>query len=155
MLVMCFALMTAAPASADIITGNSAFAEGSLSTATDVPVEPSQDDSDVATSYMHGGSHLFDDAGNVLLVITPSQSVDLFEPREKLRGTPSLFPAGVLDGVGAGVPPASLGNVGNQGGGGTSGLVVTPEPSSLLLLGSGVAVLARRLRRARRERISV
>ena len=151
-LVMCFVVTAASSASADVITGNSAFAAGSIAAPTE-PVAQPEDDSAVATSFMHAGSSLFDDVGSLLLTISPSQSVDLFEPREKLRGKPeSLFPSGVLDGVGAGVPPASLGNCCASGGGSGGGLVVTPEPSSLLLLGSGIAIVARRLRRAQRDR---
>jgi hypothetical protein len=158
-LIACVAVTTSSAVRADAITGTkSAFAATGLS-SSEVEAQQPQADSAVATSFVNDGSGLFDQSGNLLLLITPSQSIDLFEPREKLRGKPggSLLPDGVLDGVGSGVPPGSLGNVGNTccssgGGSGSSGApVVTPEPSTLILLGSGIAIAVRRMRRAQRE----
>ena len=68
----------------------------------------------------------------------------------------SLVPEGVLAGLGSGVPSSSISNVSFQAGGDPVWDVVAavpvPEPSTLLLLASGIAVAARRLSRARREK---
>ena len=151
---------------ADAITGASTGVPPAAGESTTAP-QSADGDSATATSFSVDGLTLFDSSGASVLTITPSQSIDLFAPREKLRGTGSggqwyaadggaLLPDGVLAGLGSGVSASSIGNVGFSAGGGatvTSGgtygiaPTATPEPSTLFLLGSGLAFAVRRLRR--------
>ena len=125
--------------------------------------ETADQDADRAAAYQVAGTTLFDVAGSSLLVISASQSIDLFAPREKLRGvghgSGGLIPDGVITGLGSGVPSASIGNVSFNAGGNPVGSnpagaapVAAPEPSSLILLGSGIAIVARRVARAHHQR---
>jgi hypothetical protein len=145
---------------ADAITGTpsgTVSTEGSV-TASGGNVEG---ESPTATSFTIDGTTLFDPSGTPLLVVSPSQSFDLFAPREKLRGVgSSLVSAGVLAGMGSGVSSKSLSNVSlsqsrdylsGVTSSGSSPASVAAEPSMLLLLACGLALAARRLTRSHRQ----
>jgi hypothetical protein len=136
---------------ADAITGTS---NGVTATAPESSEPTSTTREDQSTAATFNGFTLFDGGGLSLLVITPSRSLDLFG-RDKLRGGGALSD-GVLAGLGSGVSSSSLSNVSFQSGGDPVAVISTvgiataaPEPATLLLLASGIAMAARRLRRAR------
>jgi hypothetical protein len=166
-LLLSFVATVPALVHADAITGSTTTATdvgvtavpyGSSTSTEPTPTTTTSTTSTTTPVPIHTpGTMLFDDAGASLLYITPSQLLDLFTPREKLRDV-SLVPDGVIAGLGSGVPSGAIGNVSfapggdplaNVGPGGAAPLS-TPEPSTLLLMASGMAVAARRLTRLRR-----
>lgn len=141
------------------------------------PASSAESDAANATAARELGAPLFDVTGASLLLITTPQYLNLFEPRDKLRGYgndwtnlgtagggggvsggsgTTLIPDGVLAGLGSGVAPGTIGNIslapGTDPGGGLGTVVPTavPEPSLLVLMASGLAVGARRWLRDRR-----
>ena len=159
-LLLSFTAFASSSVDADAITGTSSGvpSSGGAVTASGGGVEG---DSPMATSFTVAGTTIFDPGGTALLVVLPSQSIDLFEPREKLRGG-SLLSSGVLASLGSGVSSSSLNNAslgpsrdyltGTTSGGGTLGPAsVVPEPSLLLLMSVCFAFAARRVMRAHHE----
>jgi hypothetical protein len=160
-LLLSFTAFASSSVGADAITGTSSGvpSSGGAVTASGGGVEG---DSPMATSFTVAGTTIFDPGGTALLVVSPSQSIDLFEPREKLRGG-SLLSSGVLASLGSGVSSSSLNNASlgpsrdylsgttSSGGSGTGPASVAPEPSVLLLLAFGLALAARRITRSDRQ----
>ncbi len=156
-LLSCFTVVPAI-ASADAITG----IPPSSPTSSSVP---SGGDENLDLTI---GTSLFDESGNPLLQVAPAQFLDLSDQRQKLRwlsngllvsagssglggGSGSLVDQGALSTLDSGVSSTvhevgQSGNIQNipLGSGGSSPAVAAPEPSTLLLLMSGLALGARR-----------
>ena len=154
-LLLSFTAFASSSVGADAITG---APSGMGSTERSAPGGAVEGESPTATSFTIDGTTLFDPGGTPLLVVSPSQSFDLFAPREKLRGVgSSLVSDGVLASLGSGVSSTSLSNVSlSSAAGYLSGTIassasVVPEPSVLILLACGIALAARRVRRSHPE----
>jgi PEP-CTERM motif len=164
-LLSCALVFTSSTAFADAITG--APAVTSYSEAARAADDQSRNSS-AAPATRGDSATLFDSSGASLLLMSPPQFL-FVGAHPKLRGGGvgadaygagggggSLIPGGVLNGLTSGVSSGTLGNVGFNAGGGTTldsttrlVPIANPEPASLILLGSGLAFVARQLKRRR------